>query len=204
MDLILRHVVYNSSMLPSKATRAKKTGPKIRFQAQLLRPAEIEKPGAWTFLVLPKAASAKLPTRGMKTVAGTLNGTAFQATLEPDGQKSHWLKVTRKLSEAAGIKAGDTVSLEITPSEKELEPTLPPDFRKALTAAPKAKARWAEITTIARRDWIQWMVSAKRPETRIRRIENACSMLGSGKKNVCCFDRSGIYSKGLSAPRAAD
>ena len=38
--------------------------------------------------------------------------------------------------------------------------------------------------------------SAKQAETRARRIRNACEMLAGGKKRVCCFDRSGYYSKG--------
>jgi hypothetical protein len=140
----------------------------------------------------------------MTAVEGTLNGVAFQATLEPDGQKSHWLRVEPKLAKAAGVDAGDEVSLEIAPAAEEPEPTVPADLEKALAAAqPKARAVWSDITPIARRDWIQWITSAKQDETRARRVKNACSMLAAGKRRVCCFDRSGFYSKALSAPRAA-
>ena len=175
----------------------------IRFKTKLFRPAESEKAGSWTFLVLPKTASAKLPSRGMTAIEGTINGFAFQATLEPDGQKSHWLKVDRKLCEATGADAGDVVTLEIAPAAKETEPEIPTDLRKALAAAPKARALWSGITPNARRDWIHWVTSAKQPETRARRIKNACSMLAAGKRRVCCFDRSGFYSKSMSAPKAA-
>jgi Bacteriocin-protection, YdeI or OmpD-Associated/Domain of unknown function (DUF1905) len=176
----------------------------IRFKGKLLRPAESEKVGSWTFLVLPKNASVKLPSRGMIAVEGTINAVPFQAVLEPDGQKSHWLKVERKLREAAGAEPGDLVSLEIAPTADELEPTIPADLRKALAAAaPKTRELWSDITTNARRDWIHWISSAKQEETRARRIKNACSMLAAGKRRVCCFDRSGFYSKSLSAPKAA-
>ena len=178
-----------------------KTISRIRFRAKLFRPAVTAKAGSWTFLTLPKDASAKLPSRGMTTVEGTINGFPFRATLEPDGQKSHWLKVDRKLSEAVGADAGDVVTLEIAP--EALEPRVPPDLRKALAAAPKARAVWSDITTIARTDWIYWIVSAKQPETRTRRVINACSMLTAGKRRVCCFDRSGFYSKSFSSPKAA-
>ena len=175
----------------------------IRFKAKLFRPAESEKGGSWTFLVLPKSASAKLPSRGMTAIEGTINGFPFQAALEPDGQKSHWLKVERKLSKSAGADAGDVVTLEITPAGKDTEPEVPTDLRKALAADPQARALWSEITPNARRDWIHWILSAKQEETRTRRIKNACSMLAAGKRRVCCFDRSGFYSKSLSAPKAA-
>ena len=183
-----------------------KTVSKIRFKAKLFRPAEGEKGESWTFLTLPKDASAKLPSRGMTAIEGTINGFAFQAVLEPDGQKSHWLRVDRKLGEAASAVAGDVVTLEIAPAADEPEPTVPADLRKALAAAPKARALWSDITPIARRDWIHWIVSAKQAETRARRIRNACSILAAGKRRPCCFDRSGMYDKSLScpAPRIAD
>ena len=178
-----------------------KTAFRIRFRAKLFRPAATAKVGSWTFLTLPKDASAKLPSRGMTTVEGTINGFPFRATLEPDGQKSHWLKVNRKLREAAGAAAGDVVTLELAP--EALEPRVPPDLRKALAAAPKARALWVDITPIARTDWIHWITSARQAETRARRVANACSMLAGGKRRVCCFDRSGFYSKSFSSPKAA-
>lgn len=180
------------------------TTPKIRFTAKLLRPARVAKGSSWSFLVLPREASVKLPTRGMKTVEGTINGHPFQATLEPDGQKGHWLKVSKRMREAAGVGVGDVVPLEIIPVENEPEPRVPADLRKALAAVAKARVLWSAITPVARRDWIQWITSAKRPETRARRIDKACDMLASGKSRVCCFDRSGFYSQSLAAPEAAD
>jgi hypothetical protein len=90
-----------------------KTTSKIRFKAKLLRPAEAAKDSSWTFLLLPDNASGKLPTRSMTTVEGTINGYPFRARLEPDGQKNHWLKVNKKMREAAGAEVRDVVSLEI-------------------------------------------------------------------------------------------
>src|SRR6266567_7437450 len=107
----------------------------IRFKAKLLRLAQSEKAGSWTFLTLPKNASAKLPSRGVTAIEGTINGVPFQAVLEPDGQKSHWLKVERKLREAAGAEAGELVTLEIAPATKDPEPEVPADLKKALAAA---------------------------------------------------------------------
>ena len=176
----------------------------IRFKAKLFRPAEGEKSESWTFLILPKNSSAKLPSRGKTAVEGTINGFPFRAVLEPDGQKSHWLKVDRKLGQSARAEAGDIVTLEIAPAGNETESEVPPDLKKALAAAaPEARALWLDITPNARRDWIHWITSAKQAETRTRRIKNACSMLAAGKRRVCCFDRSGFYSKSMSAPKAA-
>lgn len=174
---------------------------KIRFRATLLRPKAAARAVSWTFLTVPKKASAKLPSRSMTSVEGTFNGLAFQATLEPDGQGGHWLKVDRKMRQAAAAQAGDVVTLEIAPVAEEPEPRVPVDLRKALAAAPPgARKMWADITSLARRDWIHWIVSAKQAETRARRIRTACDMLAKGKRRPCCFDRSGMYAKSLSCP----
>ncbi len=187
---------------------ASKAASRIRFSATLFRPAATAKAvsGGWTFLTLPKEASAKLPSRGMVSVEGTLNGRPLRATLEPDGQGGHWLKVDRKMREAAGAGvegAGDVVTLEIAPVAEEPEPKVPADLRKALAAAPpKAREVWSDITLAARRDFIHWITSGKRAETRVKRIETACDMLAKGKRRPCCFDRSGMFDKSLSCPVA--
>ena len=83
------------------------------------------------------------------------------------------------------------------------QPMVPADLRQALAAAPPgARNVWSDITPIARRDWIHWIVSAKRAETRARRIETTCDMLAKGKRRPCCFDRSGMYAKSLKPPVA--
>jgi hypothetical protein len=178
------------------------TATRSRFQAKLLRPIHSDKGESWAFLVLPKSASDKLARRGRTSVEGTINGHAFQATLEPDGQLSHWLRLDKALCEAYGVAVGETVVLDIAAVSKEPEPKLPHDLHAALASAPLAKTVWDATTTVARIDWIHWIESAKQANTRATRINTACAMLASGKKRVCCFDPSGFYSKSLSAPQA--
>ena len=159
----------------------------IRFSALLVRPEAAEKIGSWSLLTLPKNASAKLPSRGRTMVEGTINGFPFRAALEPNGKGSHGLRVNQAMHDAAGADAGDKVTVEITRVGEEPETRVPVDLRQALAAAPLAQALWADITPMARQNWILWISSAKQPETRRSRIEKACDMLSSGKRRVCCF-----------------
>lgn len=177
---------------------------RIRFSTILLKPRRTAvKAVSWTFLVLPSEASAKMPSRGQITVEGTFNAIPFQATLEPDGQGGHWLKVDPKLRAASGAAPGDAVKLDITPVAEEPEPKVPTDLRKALAAADDGvREAWSDITPAARRDFIYWITSPKKPETRAKRISVACDMLAKGKRRPCCFDRSGLYSKSLACPEA--
>jgi hypothetical protein len=161
-----------------------KTMSLIRATAELFH----SKTGSLTLLRLPKSASAKLPSRGLVMVEGTMNGTRFQAPLEPDGQGSHLLVVDKILHKTTG--AGDTVTLAIEPSEHWPEPDVPQDLKRALEADPRAQATWKDITVMARWDWIRWINEAKQPETRKRRIGSIYSRFKAGKRRPCCFDRS--------------
>jgi len=177
---------------------------KSRFNEKLLRPAKSGGDSPWAFVLLPKTISDTLPRRGRTTVKGAINGLDFQATLEPDGQLSHWLPISRELLEAAGAEIGELAEFEISPVEQEPDPQIPPDLGEALAASPEARAVWDATTSIARLDWIHWITSAKQAKTRAKRISNACDMLASGKKRVCCFDPSGYYSKAFRAPEAVE
>lgn len=180
------------------------TNNRSRFKAKLLRPAKSDGEILRAFVILPKNVSAKLPRRGRTTVEGSINGHFFRATLEPDGQLSHWLKINAELLEATGADIGDIAAFEIMPVEQEPEPEIPFDLKVALADSPEAQAVWNDTTTIARLDWIHWITSAKQPKTRAQRLSSACDMLASGKRRVCCFDPSGFYSKTFSAPKAAE
>jgi uncharacterized protein YdeI (YjbR/CyaY-like superfamily) len=64
---------------------------------------------------------------------------------------------------------------------------LPADLRKALASHSAALTAWEDITPLARNEWICWIESAKKPETKSRRIERACTDLAKGKRRPCCW-----------------
>jgi hypothetical protein len=174
-------------MFYMKLAKLQETKSTIRFTGRPFQPKATDKIGSWTLRTLPKNASAKLPSRGMTMVEGTINGLPFRAALTPNGKGSHWLRVNKTMRDAASPDAADTVTVEIMRAGEEPEIRVPMDLRKALAAAPLAQAGWEDITPMARRDWIFSISSAKQPETRRRRIEKACDMLASGKRRLCCF-----------------
>lgn len=156
----------------------------IRFKAKLF------KIGEWTLLKPPKSESAKLPSRGMVMVEGTINSLKFQRELEPDGKGSHWLALSDAMLKGAKAKVGDTVTLEIEPSKQWPDPKVPQDLKSALAVNSKASKTWAEITPMARWDWIRWIGATKNPQTRKIRIEKTFGKFSSGIRRPCCFNRT--------------
>lgn len=170
-----------------KLTKLQKTKSTIRFSARLVQPKADGKAGLRTFLTLPRNASSKLPSQGRTTVEGIINGFPFRAVLEPNGHGSHSLRVDRAMLDGTRAAAGDPVKVEIARAGEEPAIRVPVELRKALAVAPLARELWVDITPMARRDWVVWIISARQPETRRRRIKKACDMLASGKRRVCCF-----------------
>lgn len=64
---------------------------------------------------------------------------------------------------------------------------LPDDLRDALAEAPAARQAWADITPLARNEWICWVTSPKKPETRVKRVAWGIESLSQGKRRPCCW-----------------
>lgn len=64
---------------------------------------------------------------------------------------------------------------------------MPEDFKKAILAVPKVLALWQDITPLARNEWICWIISGKKEETRGIRIEKGISKMKSGMRRPCCW-----------------
>jgi uncharacterized protein YdeI (YjbR/CyaY-like superfamily) len=64
---------------------------------------------------------------------------------------------------------------------------LPADFRKAIDADDIASDVWAGITPLARNEWICWVTSAKKDETRKKRIIVGLDKMRKGMRRPCCW-----------------
>ena len=64
---------------------------------------------------------------------------------------------------------------------------VPPDLEKTLAADVEARALWESLTPLARNEWICWVEDAKKPTTRLRRIERVREDLHKGKRRPCCW-----------------
>ncbi|HVE80958.1 MAG TPA: YdeI/OmpD-associated family protein [Candidatus Dormibacteraeota bacterium] len=64
---------------------------------------------------------------------------------------------------------------------------VPEDLRKALVSDESALERWKSLTPLARNEWICWVISVKKPETRRNHIERTITELLAGKRRPCCW-----------------
>lgn len=64
---------------------------------------------------------------------------------------------------------------------------VPGDVREALVNAPESLAAWNSLTPLARNEWICWIISVKKAETRVQHIARARDDLVKGKRRPCCW-----------------
>jgi uncharacterized protein YdeI (YjbR/CyaY-like superfamily) len=112
-------------------------------------------------------------------VRATVNGVTWRTTIANMGA-GPMIGVTAATRKAAGIERGDgvTVSIELDTQERTVD--LPADFSKALNKA--QRAAYDAMSYTHRKEYVQWIEGAKKPETRLRRIEQARAKLSQGKR----------------------
>jgi uncharacterized protein YdeI (YjbR/CyaY-like superfamily) len=96
------------------------------------------------------------------------------ANLPPDEQIVAWARKGIALIDA-GVKPVREKSVKPAPD-------MPADFAAALAAAPAAKATYDAFPPSCRREYLEWVTEAKRPETRARRIAESVAMMAAGKR----------------------
>ena len=64
---------------------------------------------------------------------------------------------------------------------------LPPDLRRALSSNAEALRLWRSLTPLARNEFACWVLDAKKPETRERRVRRTLEELEDGLRRPCCW-----------------
>src|SRR3954447_10499593 len=99
----------------------------------------------------------------------TLNGHTYRSTVMRYGQR-YLVPVNHANRAAAGVGAGDAVTVDIAPDDEPRTVEVPDDLAAALDAAPGARAAFDARSFSHRREWVEGGKEGKRPETRERRV----------------------------------
>lgn len=133
--------------------------------------------GAWTFLEVPFSVEKAFGTKARVPVAGTMNGFAFKNSLMPNGDGTHSMMVSKALQAGAKAEAGDVVSVAIAVDRSERVVTIPPELGRALSANKAAEAAFKALSYSHRKEFAEWVATAKREETRLSRAEKSIGMV---------------------------
>ncbi len=125
---------------------------------------------AATYALVPASTMAALEGRTRVPVRVTVNGISWRTTICNMGA-GPMIGVTAAVRKAAGIERGDWIALDVERDTHERTVGVPADFAKALRAA--ERRAFDTMSYTHRKEYVQWIEDAKKPETRFRRIEKA-------------------------------
>jgi hypothetical protein len=152
------------------------SGP-LKFKAELVGRGP---GGAWTYLQIPFSVPEVFGRKGQVPVRVTINGFAFRNSLMPRGGV-HILGVGKDILAGAGAATGDTVHVELVFDNALRTVEVPADLEAALAQAPAQAQSFAALSYSHKKEFVDWIESAKRPETRASRIEKAVATIGASK-----------------------
>jgi hypothetical protein len=105
----------------------------------------------------------------------TLNGYTYRSTITAMGGET-FIPLRKSHREAAGLQGTETLQVRLELDTETREVTPPDDLVKALTAA-NAMAKWTALSFTHQREHVEAIETAKKPETRARRIATAMAMV---------------------------
>lgn len=110
------------------------------------------------------------------TAMGLLGRITKKADLPSDAKLRGYIQRAMELTDTG------TPARPRPAAKKKPEAIVPPDLAERLKASRKAATMWENFSPSHRREYIEWIAEAKRPETREQRLETTLEWLAEGKQ----------------------
>jgi hypothetical protein len=140
------------------------------------------KSGSGAYLASPFDPNEVWGTKERHYVAGSINDHRFRGCLDAGGPP--WiLPIGAAWLRDNDVGDGANVAVVLAPDGHQIA-TISPDIAAALTEEPEARAFFESVAPFYRNNYIRWIESAKRPETRSKRIAEMVQSLKAGEKRL--------------------
>ena len=137
--------------------------------------------GGGAYVTIPFDVEKTFGKKRVK-IKASFDGEAYRGTLVRMGGPQHLLPVLKEIRKRIGKSFGDDVFVEL---EEDLEPRqveLPPDLQQALETNSAAYDYFNHLSYTHQKEYLNWIIEAKRNKTRQRRILQMIAMLEQGKR----------------------
>jgi len=125
---------------------------------------------------VPDEVVAALGGRGRIPVQASFNGIPYRGSIVRMGGVM-MLGVTKAIMAEAGAGPGEVLDVVVENDEAPREVEVPPELTKALKRNRAARAVWDGLSFSHRREYVGYIVEAKKEETRARRVERTIQAL---------------------------
>lgn len=135
------------------------------------------------FIIIPFNVEKTYGTRGQVKVKASFDGHPYRGVIANMGTGCHILGVRKDIRAAIGKAVGDSVLVELQKDNEERVVDVPEDLQLALSRSKKARDFFDTLSYTNRKEYAVWVSSAKKVETREKRLTESIKKLLAGKKN---------------------
>jgi bacteriocin resistance YdeI/OmpD-like protein/uncharacterized protein DUF1905 len=134
-----------------------------------------------TGIRVPDEVVAELGAGKRPAVRVTLRDYTYRTTIAPMGGE-FWIGVSAEHRANAGIAAGDKLDVTVEVDDAPRTVEIPADLDVALANENEARAFFGTLSFTNQRTYVDWVTSAKKPETRADRVAKTVEALRAGRK----------------------
>jgi len=129
------------------------------------------------FVEFPYDVEREFGVKGQVKVIATFDDCEYRGSLAKMGHACHILGITKKIRAFIGKKAGDIVHVILKEDDEPRIVEVPEDFSIQLEENQQAMIFFDTLSYTNRKEYVQWIESAKKVETREKRIRDSINML---------------------------
>jgi len=136
--------------------------------------------GCW--VVFPHDLKQLYGIGNLVPIVATFDGVEYRGVIGKMGPEPRLL-VRKDVRQRLGKREGDSVQVTVALDTQPRTIEVPRDLRDALEASPASRATFEGLSYTYQKEYVQWISSAKRQQTRQRRIAGAIEKLADGKRS---------------------
>ena len=150
-----------------------------RFEAVILKPEQVDS----GFVEFPYDVKQEFGKNGQVKVKAYFDGFEYRGSLVKMGHHCHIIGLNKKVRDSIHKKAGDKVNVIIIEDIDERTVEIPADLNQIFKKNTAARSLFDGLSYTNRKEYAEWILAAKKPETRAARIDKCIEFLLAGKKN---------------------
>lgn len=135
------------------------------------------------YITIPSDVVKVYGMKAMVKVKATFDGHPYRGVIANMGTGYPVIGVRKDIRAAIGKKVGDIVDVTIEKDEAERVVEVPVELKKLLSKNTEARKFFESLSFTNRKEYVVWVSSAKKEETKLKRLAEILPKLLSGKKN---------------------
>lgn len=144
-----------------------------RFKAEIKKHPKLNA----AFVEFPWSVKEEFGTNGQVKVRAKFEGREYRGSLVKMGHHCHRIGLGQDVRKAINKEPGDTIKVEITRDDEPRIVEVPADLQKLFTRNKTVGRFFDTLSYTHRKEYVRWIESAKKEETRNNRLARTIEML---------------------------